>query len=80
MQVSPSQQPLQVEESQTQEPPTQRVPGPHGAPLKPQEQEPSRQRSAVVGLQLEQVWPPKPHAVTVIEVTQVWPEQQPLQV
>ena len=80
-QLSNSQQfaPVQVLESQTQLPPEQRWPGPQG-PLKPHEQDPLRQRSALRLLQAEQVTPPTPHAVTVGAPTHVWPMQQPAQI
>lgn len=77
--VLPSQQPVgQLVESQMHWLPLQRWPGAHAGPL-PQPQPPSVPHALVRGLveQLAHMPPPAPHAVVVVGLTHVVPEQHP---
>lgn len=74
----PLQHPAQLVVSHTQLVPSQRRPGPQGAPA-PQPHPPSPwHREAVTGLHAAQLLPRAPQLAAVVGVTQVLPLQQPL--
>ena len=63
-------EPVHELESQTHVPDEQRWPLPHG-PVKPHEQLPPTQRSAVAKLQVAQLAPPVPHELALVEVMHI---------